>query len=267
VVARSVSAGVPGQRLASSTLVLTIIGSSGGSALRGAVHCLRSAHRDVRLLVITDRECGLSDWARAEQLPTAQASYANAAAFSDWAHERMCAAGSTDALLFFTRRVAGPLVHDVHTCNIHPSLLPEFPGLHAVRDARTADAPLLGATLHHVDDTLDTGPIAGQVWCPMPPSTAARHANRLSYLQKVWLTLAWIDHRTQHVALPAVSDGLRTPATVSAASQRHFPSGAALASGTIAPLDPALRRAYRRFAQDALGEPSAAGTTPATVGA
>ena len=46
--------------------------------------------------------------------------------------------------------------------NIHPSLLPNFPGAHAVRDALAAGAKQTGATIHIVDEGVDTGPILTQ---------------------------------------------------------------------------------------------------------
>lgn len=46
--------------------------------------------------------------------------------------------------------------------NMHPSLLPNFPGAHAVRDALAAGATKTGATIHVVDEGVDTGPILAQ---------------------------------------------------------------------------------------------------------
>ncbi len=46
--------------------------------------------------------------------------------------------------------------------NTHPSLLPAFPGAHAVRDALAAGVRVTGATVHLVDETLDGGPIVLQ---------------------------------------------------------------------------------------------------------
>ena len=46
--------------------------------------------------------------------------------------------------------------------NTHPSLLPAFPGAHAVRDALFAGAKVTGVTLHVVDEGVDTGPHIAQ---------------------------------------------------------------------------------------------------------
>jgi phosphoribosylglycinamide formyltransferase-1 len=46
--------------------------------------------------------------------------------------------------------------------NLHPSLLPAFPGAHAVRDALSAGADATGATVHIVDAGVDTGPVLAQ---------------------------------------------------------------------------------------------------------
>jgi len=46
--------------------------------------------------------------------------------------------------------------------NTHPSLLPAFPGAHAVRDALWAKAAVTGVTIHVVDEGVDTGPHIAQ---------------------------------------------------------------------------------------------------------
>lgn len=46
--------------------------------------------------------------------------------------------------------------------NTHPSLLPAFPGAHAVRDALNAGAKVTGVTIHVVDEGVDTGPQIAQ---------------------------------------------------------------------------------------------------------
>lgn len=46
--------------------------------------------------------------------------------------------------------------------NIHPSLLPAFPGLHGIRDAFEAGVKETGVTIHYVDEGVDTGPVIAQ---------------------------------------------------------------------------------------------------------
>lgn len=64
--------------------------------------------------------------------------------------------------------------------NIHPSLLPAFPGLHAQQQAVTAGVKVAGCTVHFVDKGCDTGPIILQKTEPVrDDDTAATLAERL----------------------------------------------------------------------------------------
>lgn len=51
--------------------------------------------------------------------------------------------------------------------NIHPGLLPSFPGLHAPRQAIAYGARIAGCTVHFVDDGCDTGPVIAQASVPV----------------------------------------------------------------------------------------------------
>ncbi len=53
--------------------------------------------------------------------------------------------------------------------NVHPSLLPAFPGAHAIRDALAAGVETTGVTVHLVDEGLDTGPVLRQEAVPVEP--------------------------------------------------------------------------------------------------
>jgi phosphoribosylglycinamide formyltransferase-1 len=53
--------------------------------------------------------------------------------------------------------------------NIHPSLLPAFPGLHSQRQALEHGVAVAGATVHFVDEGTDTGPIVLQAAVPVLP--------------------------------------------------------------------------------------------------
>jgi phosphoribosylglycinamide formyltransferase 1 len=54
--------------------------------------------------------------------------------------------------------------------NVHPSLLPAFPGLHAPRQALDHGAKVAGATVHFVDEGVDTGPIVLQAVVAIEPA-------------------------------------------------------------------------------------------------
>ncbi|MDR1021578.1 MAG: phosphoribosylglycinamide formyltransferase [Synergistaceae bacterium] len=63
----------------------------------------------------------------------------------------------------FVRRFPGRIV------NIHPSLLPAFPGAHAIKDAFMARADFTGVTIHIVDELVDHGPVIAQEEVPILP--------------------------------------------------------------------------------------------------
>jgi phosphoribosylglycinamide formyltransferase-1 len=68
-------------------------------------------------------------------------------------------------------KILGPafLAAFPRTVNTHPSLLPAFPGAHAVRDALAAGVAVTGATVHYVDNGVDTGPVIDQVEVAVEP--------------------------------------------------------------------------------------------------
>jgi phosphoribosylglycinamide formyltransferase-1 len=67
----------------------------------------------------------------------------------------------------FVERFAGRLL------NIHPSLLPAFPGLHTHERALAAGCRFAGATVHEVTAELDHGPILAQAMVPILPGDDA----------------------------------------------------------------------------------------------
>ena len=62
----------------------------------------------------------------------------------------------------FMRLLSEKVVNQFKIINSHPSLLPLYPGAHAVRDALAAGARETGSTIHWVDAGLDTGQIIAQ---------------------------------------------------------------------------------------------------------
>lgn len=210
---------------------LGVIGSSGGSALAAADECLVDAGKSVEWVVAIDRQCGLETWAEKRGHSVSRIEYKDADDFSNRAYEFFCNADCRNILLFYTRRIASPLIDRLDVWNIHPSLLPAFPGLHGVRDAAVAGVKIFGATLHHVDAGLDSGKIVAQVCALFPPSLKLEDAEHLSYLQKVWLTLIWFE-QLHHPHSQVDADGSCSP-------------GAAQSSPGL--LDDDLRRSYMKF--------------------
>lgn len=95
-------------------------------------------------------------------------------------------------------RILGPAIvqrFDGRLVNIHPSLLPAFPGLHTHRRAIEAGCKVAGASVHFVTSDLDHGPIIGQAVVPVLPgdteeALAARVLEREHVLYP--LTMRWL---------------------------------------------------------------------------
>jgi phosphoribosylglycinamide formyltransferase-1 len=66
----------------------------------------------------------------------------------------------------FVRRFRNRIV------NVHPALLPSFPGLDAIGQALAAGAEVTGVSVHFVDEGVDTGPVIAQREVPCPPGVA-----------------------------------------------------------------------------------------------
>jgi len=71
----------------------------------------------------------------------------------------------------FMRILSGEFVRafEGRLLNIHPALLPAFPGAHSVRDALEWGAKVTGVTVHFVDEEVDHGPIVLQEAVPIEP--------------------------------------------------------------------------------------------------
>jgi len=130
--------------------------------------------------------------------------------------EWVCLAGfmrllSADFLAGFPGRVL----------NIHPALLPAFPGLHAPRQALERGVKIAGCTVHFVDAGTDTGPIIAQAAVPVLPgddeaSLSARILQEEHRLYPLAVRLAV----TGKVALEGLRTRVEAPATVGELSLR-----------------------------------------------
>jgi phosphoribosylglycinamide formyltransferase-1 len=71
----------------------------------------------------------------------------------------------------FMRMIKAPLLEAFpgRIINIHPSLLPAFPGLEAWKQALAAGVPETGCTVHYVDAGMDSGPVIAQRKVPILP--------------------------------------------------------------------------------------------------
>ena len=144
------------------------VGVSGtGSNLRALV---AAAQRGVLggdvVLVFADRACPGLDWAAEQGIDTVLVPGGDDAILA----ETLAAVEPDVVVLAGYLRLVGPAVLAAfggRILNVHPSLLPSFPGLHGARDALAAGVAVTGVTVHLVDATLDGGPIVAQEAVPV----------------------------------------------------------------------------------------------------
>jgi len=82
--------------------------------------------------------------------------------------------------------------------NVHPALLPNFPGAHAVRDALAWGVKVTGATVHLVDEEVDHGPIVLQESVPVMPDDDERSLH---------LRIQAVEHRLLPQAVRLMAEG------------------------------------------------------------
>lgn len=160
-----------------------ILGSGSGSNMQAILDAIKDGSLDAEIaLVLSDNpDSFILKRARKNGIPTAlidcrgfkskypdEAQQETAAALKAADVDLVCLAG-------FMRLVRKPLLDAFpnRILNIHPSLLPAYPGLMAWQQAVEDGATESGCTVHHVDAGMDTGPIILQAKVPVLPDDTA----------------------------------------------------------------------------------------------
>ncbi|HJQ03618.1 MAG TPA: phosphoribosylglycinamide formyltransferase [Jatrophihabitans sp.] len=155
------------------TARLIVLASGSGTTLEAVVQAVAAADFDAEVVAAgTDRPGCLAMKRAAEAgIETFTVSFADYSDRADW--DRALARTMADyrpdlvVLAGFMRLLAADTVNRFTIVNTHPSLLPSFPGAHAIPDALAHGVKLTGVTVHRVDAGLDTGPILAQAAVPV----------------------------------------------------------------------------------------------------
>jgi phosphoribosylglycinamide formyltransferase 1 len=160
---------------------IVILISGRGSNMEAIVRACADERWDARIAAVVSNRAdaaGLA-FARARGIATEVVdhhAFATRAAFDDALAERIDGHGADIvALAGFMRILGAAFVRrfDGRLVNIHPSLLPAFPGLETHRRAIEAGCKASGASVHFVTADLDYGPIIGQAVVPVTADDSA----------------------------------------------------------------------------------------------
>jgi phosphoribosylglycinamide formyltransferase-1 len=143
---------------------VVVLVSGAGSNLRALLE--RSRHGEVVLVVSDSPGAGGLALARARDIDAVavdRREYAHRQTWEEALLEVVAeAAADLVVLAGFMRILSGGFVRRWPTLNVHPSLLPAFPGAQAVTDALRHGVKVTGATVHFVEEQVDAGPIVAQ---------------------------------------------------------------------------------------------------------
>ncbi|MBN6812359.1 phosphoribosylglycinamide formyltransferase [Kocuria indica] len=153
---------------------LVVLVSGSGTNLQAMIDALHQGDVEVDIAAVgADLECAGLDRARAAGIDTFVVPLSEYPDREQWnrALQRRVASYHPDRVVFagFMRIVDAEFVSVFpgRIINTHPSLLPSFPGAHAVRDALAYGVKVTGATVHEVVADVDAGPILAQVAVPV----------------------------------------------------------------------------------------------------
>ncbi|ADH98232.1 phosphoribosylglycinamide formyltransferase [Salisediminibacterium selenitireducens] len=149
---------------------LAVFASGSGSNFQAFAEAVEEGRLDAEIvLLVCDRPGALVEGrAAAKDIPVFSfdpKAYDGKAAFERAILSELKKKGADFIALAGYMRLIGPVLLGAYPrriMNIHPSLLPAFPGLDAIGQAFDAGVKLTGVTLHYVDEGMDTGPIIAQ---------------------------------------------------------------------------------------------------------
>jgi phosphoribosylglycinamide formyltransferase-1 len=127
------------------------------------------------VLVAADRPCKGVETARERGVETTVVAPSSYASRDEWSAALRDIVGASQPDLVVSAgfmRILAPVFVDAFSgrlINLHPSLLPAFPGAHGVRDALEYGVKVTGSTVHFVDHEVDHGPILLQEPVPVEP--------------------------------------------------------------------------------------------------
>lgn len=153
---------------------LAVFASGSGSNFEAIARACAEGELDARVaLCVCDKPgAGVVGRARRYGIPVLEfkaRDYASKRDFESMIADRLDAEGVELVCLAGYMRIVGEELlsrYGGRIINIHPALLPAFPGAHAIRDAFEYGVKVYGVTIHYIDATIDGGTIISQVAVP-----------------------------------------------------------------------------------------------------
>ena len=154
---------------------LGILCSGRGSNLASIIEAVERGEipAEIAVVIADKRDAYALERARAKGIPAVAVVYRDFEERADFERamlDELHAHEVTLVILAGFMRILSPVFVHAYTgriLNIHPALLPSFPGAHAHRDALAYGVKVSGCTVHFVDEGMDSGPIILQASVPV----------------------------------------------------------------------------------------------------
>lgn len=158
-------------------LALGVLLSGSGTNLQALIDAIAAGRLQARIAVVISNvaDAGGVERARSHGVTVVALPHGDAPtreAYDARLVEVLRAHGVELVVLAGFMRLVTPVLlaaYPLRVVNVHPALLPAFPGLHAERQALAHGARLTGVTVHFVDEETDHGPIIAQAAVPILP--------------------------------------------------------------------------------------------------
>ncbi len=158
-------------------LKLGVMASGSGSNLEAIAQAIGRGdlHAEIRVVVYNNPKAGVAERSARLGLPAVLLNHRHYSSREALDQDIVAALHAHDAdwviMAGWMRCVTAVLIDAFpqRVLNIHPSLLPSFPGLRAIEQALAAGVQVTGCTVHHVELAVDSGPIVVQAAVPVVP--------------------------------------------------------------------------------------------------
>lgn len=174
---------------------ILVLCSAGGAVFQ---QILKSFSNDLNFYLLVDRDCPALDVSSMFNIPHKCIIEKDNTKLSDYIIQYAQFIKAEIVLCFFSRLLSEKLINFLPCYNVHPSILPKYPGLNAEEKAYKNQDSEIGATLHKIDTGIDTGQKLFEYKLFINGDKTLEKYKRLSYICKTKVSYCFLEYGLVH---------------------------------------------------------------------